>query len=172
MGVFQAYRGGRVVPAPSARCINTLSIQRPNFQPTPGILPTSVKPSARCRAIDAAFATSPITATISRSPRSLHASIRRDKRARPVPRPPAAAARPATQQALLFAIPFALLDRRALVVLLLAARQADLELDPAFAEVQIERRERVTRALDLADQAVDLRPVQQQLARARRVGAN
>src|SRR5207247_7357620 len=68
--------------------------------------------------------------------------------------------------------PSPLLDRRALGVLLLAARQPDLELDPAFDEMQIERRERVARALDLADQAVDLRPVQQQLARARGVGTN
>ena len=74
-----------------------------------------------------------------------------------------------TQQALLLAIPFPVLRRLALVVLLLALREPDLELDPSLAVVQVERNERVAGALHAADEPVDLLAVQQQLAGARRI---
>ena len=61
-----------------------------------------------------------------------------------------------TQQALLLAIPFPVLRRLALVVLLLALGEPDLELDPPLAVVQVERNERVAGALHAADQPVDL----------------
>src|SRR6185295_4396890 len=80
------------------------------------------------------------------------------------------ASRAVAQQPLLFAVPVAQLLGFPLVVLLLAAREADLDLDPALNEMQIERRHRVAGALDLADQAIDLATMQQQLAGPRRVG--
>src|SRR5579864_6072881 len=87
---------------------------------------------------------------------------------------PASGARSArhapAQQPLLLAGPFALLDGRALVVLLLALRKADRQLDAALRVVQVDRCDRVAGALDLADQAVDLLAMHQQSARARRIG--
>src|SRR5665213_1439062 len=74
------------------------------------------------------------------------------------------------QRALLLAHRFTLADRRTLVVLLLALGEPDLELDPPRLVMQVDRRQRESRALDLADEAVDLLAVHQQLARARRVG--
>src|SRR5690348_14961255 len=64
----------------------------------------------------------------------------------------AAASRPRrslrrAEQPLLLAIPFALLDRRALVVLLLALRETDGELDAPLAVMEIERGQRVAGAL-------------------------
>src|SRR5690349_6536414 len=54
----------------------------------------------------------------------------------------------------------------ALVVLLLALRQRDLDLGPAVLEVQGEGHDRVTRLLGLGLQLVDLLAVQEQLALA------
>ena len=51
----------------------------------------------------------------------------------------------AAQQPLLLAVPLAILDRRALVVLLLALGEADRELDAAVLVVQVDRRQRVAR---------------------------
>src|SRR5690606_23066008 len=73
------------------------------------------------------------------------------------------------EQPLALALPLAFALGFALVVLLLALGQADLELDPAARVVQVERHQRVAGALDLADQLVDLRGVKQELARARGV---
>ena len=56
-------------------------------------VPTSAKPAAVCRRIDAWFSTSPITAIIWRKPRSVHASMSRRRSAPPMPRPRAAGAR-------------------------------------------------------------------------------
>src|SRR6478609_4739619 len=56
-----------------------------------------------------------------------------------------------------------LAERLPLVVLLLALRERDLDLDPAVLEVQRERHDRVARLLRLRLQLVDLGPVQQQL---------
>ena len=67
-------------------------------------------------------------------------------------------------------MPVPLLHIRALVVLLLAFRQADIELGAAARPVQVERHQRVAGALDLADQARQFLAVQQQLACATRVG--
>src|SRR6266542_2121241 len=79
---------------------------------------------------------------------------------------------PVAQQPLPVSVPVALLHRLALVVLLLAFRETDVELDAAAAVVEIERHERVAGTLDLADEAADLVAMEQQLARARRIGAN
>src|SRR5206468_8166559 len=71
---------------------------------------------------------------------------------------------PTSQQALLLAVPFALLDRCALVVLLLALGEPQIELDATFAEMQVERHERVTRPFHLANEPVDLATMEEQLA--------
>ena len=70
----------------------------------------------------------------------------------------------------LLPLPVAFLDVGALVVLLLALGQADFQLGATMRPVQVERDQGVARAFDLADQARQLPPVQQQLARARGVG--
>src|ERR1700693_1899353 len=77
--------------------------------------------------------------------------------------------RAVAQQALFFAVPIALLLGFALVVLLLSTREADLQLDAALVEMQVERRKRIPRTLYLADEAIDLDLVHQQLARASRL---
>src|SRR5437868_8250927 len=68
-----------------------------------------------------------------------------------------------------FAVDLAALDRLALDVLLLAARQADGNLYAAVLEVQPRRHERHALLDGLADQLADLVPVQQQLAPAQRL---
>ena len=75
-----------VAPGPSARCISTLSSQRPNLKPTFSNVPTMRKPAARCSSIDGVCAESPITAIIWRKPRRSHSAIRRSSSARPTPR--------------------------------------------------------------------------------------
>src|SRR5690606_9990766 len=77
---------------------------------------------------------------------------------------------PGLHEPLFLPRPVALLHARALVVRLLALREPDLELRAAARPVHVERHDRVALALDRADQAVELVPLQQQLARARRVG--
>jgi NhaP-type Na+/H+ or K+/H+ antiporter len=59
------------------------------------------------------------------------------------------------KQALPFAVPVALLLGLALVVLFLALGEPDFKLDATAFEVQVQRYQRVARALDLADQAID-----------------
>src|SRR5262249_10128209 len=54
--------GGVSSPGPSARCISTMSIQRPNLKPAERKVPTMRKPSARCSPIEASWPLSPITA--------------------------------------------------------------------------------------------------------------
>src|SRR5689334_3200417 len=78
--------------------------------------------------------------------------------------------RPVAQQPLLLAIPFALLDRLPFVVLLLALGKPDRELDPAILVMKIERGQRITGTLDLADQTIDLFPSQQQFPRTGGIG--
>ena len=58
----------------------------------------------------------------------------------------------------------AALDVLALVVVLLAAGQAQLDLEAAVLEVQLQRDEGVLAVADLARQRIDLGPVQQKLA--------
>src|ERR1044072_1079079 len=71
------------------------------------------------------------------------------------------------QQPPLLALPVALLLGLALVVQLLAARQREFDLGAALlVEIELERHERHSLALDRADQLVDLALMQQQLARA------
>src|SRR3954470_5524511 len=85
------------------------------------------------------------------------------------PTVPARASRAAIlrpHHALLLAIPVALLLGVALVVLLLAAREAEIDLDAVLLPVERERNERVALALDRADELVDLCAVEEQLARA------
>ena len=76
----------------------------------------------------------------------------------------------APHRALLLALPVAVLLGVALVVFLLALGQGELELDLVGLPVRGGRDQGVALALDLADQLVDLVPVQQQLARAAVVG--
>src|SRR6478672_1010986 len=78
----------------------------------------------------------------------------------------------AAHDPLLLAVPLAILDRRALVVLLLALRKADRQLDAALAVMEVDRRQRVAGALDFADQPVDLLAMQQQASRSRRIGTH
>ena len=77
---------------------------------------------------------------------------------------------PIAHEPLLLAVPLALLDRRALVVLLLALGEPEFELDPPLAQMQIKRHQRVSGAFDLPDQAVDFPAMQQQLTRSRGIG--
>ena len=72
--------------------------------------------------------------------------------------------------ALLLAVPVALLLGVALVVLLLAAREAEIDLDPVLLPVERERNQRIALALDRADELVDLGAIQQELARTAIVG--
>src|SRR5258708_12842538 len=66
-------------------------------------------------------------------------------------------------QPALLALPIALLLGVALVVLGLALGQRDLRLHPAALVVQVQRHEREPALLDLADQALDLFLLHQQL---------
>src|SRR5579863_8415695 len=77
---------------------------------------------------------------------------------------------PATKQSRPVALPVAFLLGRALVVLLLALGEADLQLGAAVLPVQLQRHDGVSAPLGGADQAVELAPVQQQFARAHRIG--
>jgi hypothetical protein len=56
--------GSSLSPGPNARCMSTLSTQRPSLKPIEVKMPTRWKPSASCRPMEAALAESPITATI------------------------------------------------------------------------------------------------------------
>ena len=67
------------------------------------------------------------------------------------------------------ALELALLDRLTLVADVLAARERDLHLRVAALEVEPRRDERQPLLLRLADQALDLAPVHEQLARALRL---
>ena len=78
----------------------------------------------------------------------------------------------APDQPLFLTLPVALFLGIPLVMLFFAFGEADLELDPAVLEMQIERYEGVTGALDFADQALEFTGVQQQLSRASRIGLN
>src|SRR5687767_2055905 len=77
---------------------------------------------------------------------------------------------PALHDARFFALPVALARVGALVVLLFPARQANLELCPAVLPVHCKRHDRPTLAFDRPDERVELAPVQEKLARPRRVG--
>jgi len=77
-----------------------------------------------------------------------------------------------SKYALLLPLPLSILFGLAFVMLLFAFGEADLELDPAVLEMQIERYEGVTGALDFADQTLEFSGVQQQLSRASRIGLN
>jgi hypothetical protein len=71
---------------------------------------------------------------------------------------------------LFFPVPLFLPQVGALVVLQLAARQREIELDAALLVMQVERDQGIAALLDLADQAADLLGVHQELACAGRVG--
>ena len=73
-------------------------------------------------------------------------------------------------QPLLFPRPLALLFAFPFIVLLLAARQPDFELDAPFIEVQIQRDKRVARTVDFGSELADFLPVQQQFAGSDRIG--
>src|SRR5262249_45342042 len=66
-------------------------------------------------------------------------------------------------------LPVALFLGRALVVLLLALGQADLQLRASLLPVQLERHDRVAAPLGGTDQVVELMAVKQELARAHRI---
>src|SRR3954451_24686777 len=68
-------------------CRSTASNHRSNFHPTFSSTPTRRNPNFSCSRIPAAFAESPTTATICRSPISSHSAISRDSSVRPKPRP-------------------------------------------------------------------------------------
>src|SRR6516164_3017388 len=71
------------------------------------------------------------------------------------------------QQAAALAFPTALLLGLTLVMQLLAARERKLQLGAAFlVEIELERHERHTLALDRSDELVDLAAVQEELAQA------
>src|SRR5919112_6743697 len=74
----------------------------------------------------------------------------------------------ARRGALHLALHLPLLDRLALVADVLAARERYLDLRARALEVEPRRHEREALLARLADQAVDLAPVHQQLARALR----
>src|SRR6185437_16422333 len=74
------------------------------------------------------------------------------------------------QRPLFFEVPLSLLCVRALVVRLLAARDADLDLGAIALPVHRERDQGKALALDRADQLVDFGAMQQQLAGAAIVG--
>ena len=71
---------------------------------------------------------------------------------------------------MLLALPITLSFRRPLIMLLFAFGQPDFELDAAARVMQVERYERVSRALHAADEPADFRRVEKELARARRIG--
>src|SRR5262249_54149972 len=77
---------------------------------------------------------------------------------------------PHPRQPLLVALPIALLFRGALVVLLLALGNTDLQFGAAVFPVQLERHERVALALHGGRESAQLFRIQQQFARADRVG--
>src|SRR5258706_9801697 len=77
----------------------------------------------------------------------------RRRQTKPIPPP---ALRALSQQALLLALPVALLLHLALVVLLLALGEPDLQLHAPLRIVQVEGHERVPLLLDLADELADL----------------
>ena len=59
--------GGSVAsPSPKARCMITVSTQRPSLKPGERMTPTWRKPMAACRPMEPALAESPMTATICR----------------------------------------------------------------------------------------------------------
>ena len=68
---------------------------------------------------------------------------------------------------MLFAVPFALADAGALVVLFLAFGECNFELGPAPFPVQLQRHQSVALALHATDQFTDFTSVQQQFATAR-----
>ena len=70
--------GGSRSPTPTARCIVTTSIHRPNLAPAERIIPTWRKPSETCRPMEPTFSESPITAKTCRKP---HSSARRSSAA-------------------------------------------------------------------------------------------
>src|SRR5690242_13453615 len=70
---------------------------------------------------------------------------------------------PLPHQPALLALPFALLDAGALVVLLLALGQPDLELGPAPRPMQVQRHQGEPGPLHLADQLAQFIRMQQQL---------
>ena len=59
-----------------------------------------------------------------------------------------------------------------LVMHLLAFCQPDIKFHPAFAPVQIEWNQRISLALDGANQAIEFVPVEQKFAGSRRIRAN
>lgn len=69
-------------------------------------------------------------------------------------------------QSVLFAFPVFVFESVAFVVLFLALGKRDFALYPAVFVVKIQRHQRVAPLFHLADQAVNLRPFQQELARA------
>ena len=104
-----------------------------------------------------------------RSSRRPATSIGGASRARPATRSGAcrrACAKLSRAVAREFAFHVALLDRAAFVPDLLAAHQAEFELDDAALEVQPERDEREALFVGAADEALELFAVQQQFARA------
>src|SRR3984957_5254396 len=70
----------------------------------------------------------------------------------------------------LVALPIAIFFTVPFVVLFLALREPDLELGPAFLPIQFQRHDGVAAPLDCADHMIELASVEQQLARAGRVG--
>src|SRR5690348_1901432 len=76
------------------------------------------------------------------------------------------------EQAVLLALPVAKLFGFALVVLLLALGETDVDLDASLLVMEIQRHQGVAGALDLAHETIDLLAMHEELARARRVGAH
>src|SRR5882724_375873 len=68
------------------------------------------------------------------------------------------------------ALPVAVLFGVALIVLLLALGEADLQFRAALLPVQLQRHHGVTAPLHRADQMVEFAPIEKQFARTRRVG--
>src|SRR5262249_27568245 len=57
----QAHHSGSVVsPAPNARCMKTVSTQRPSLNPAASIVPRRRKPNRLCKAMDDVLALSPM----------------------------------------------------------------------------------------------------------------
>ena len=77
----------------STKRINTLSSQRPCFQPTSYRTPTRRNPQRSCSEIDAIFALSPITAITWRRSRASHSRSNACNRLRPMPQPALSARR-------------------------------------------------------------------------------
>lgn len=89
-----------------------------------------------------------------------------------VPRCFSASAHRSTQQPSFFACPIAFLRAFPLVVKFLAFRQRNRCFDPTVLVMEVERHERVTRALNLADQTVDLAAMKQKFARPSGIGSD